>query len=73
MFRDNVIAWLTDKDEYVVNYINVMLLAGKDSLTDFENEITLVEQRMLEVEKYGVEFMFFWSIRTYLEEVVLYC
>lgn len=72
-FEQNLERWLVGKDQYIVDYILKMKESGKNSLTDFEVEHKLVTTEMKQVERFGVRFMYLWSIRNYIEEVLLYC
>ena len=70
MFRNHVEAWLPDKDTHVISYMQNMLDNGHDTLTDFQEEIKLLTDKMSKVEHGAVEYMLFWSVRSWLEECI---
>lgn len=68
MFLHHVEFWLQGYPEHIQAYVQKMLEDGKNLLTDFENEVKLLTTKMDAVEKYGVDFMYCWSVRDHLIE-----
>lgn len=70
MFLHHVEFWLQEYPEFVQEYVQEMLDDGKYELTDFEDEVKLLTTQMDKVEKYGVDYMFMWSVRDHLTECI---
>lgn len=68
MFIQYVECWLQGYPEHIQEYVQDMIDSGKIELTDFEEEVKLLTKQMNEVEKYGVDYMYMWSVRDHLTE-----
>lgn len=68
MFFHHVEFWLQGYPEHIQIYVQMMLEDGKKELTDFQNEVKLLTHKMEEADKYGADFMFYWSVRDHLIE-----
>ena len=72
MFRNHVEFWLNGKDSHVVSYIQAMLDNGHDTLSDFQKEIDTLTEKMDNIVRHGVDFQYFWSVRSWIEECILW-
>lgn len=68
MFIHHVEFWLQGYPDHIQEYIGDMIESGKIELTDFEEEVKILTSQMQGVEKYGVDFMYMWSVRDHLTE-----
>lgn len=73
MFLHHVEFWLQGYPEHIQAYVQEMLNNGKNRLTDFEEQVKLLTAEMQAVEKYGVDFMYMWSVRDHLTECIRWC